>query len=450
MIASRPISDFVEYSRFSVATLRPFTKEQALQLVDRLVFRPDDPQVKLKFAQALDSHLYRSHESFASNPLLLNFTLMTFERYADVPAKMHKFYEKAYEVMAETHDASKGAYVRTFETGFDADRMEDYLAEFCARTYIDEKYDLPVRKAREYYNSMNIVEDDGKDAPKFPAFMKDVCDNLCIMYRENDVYYFMHRSFQEYFCALFFSRQLDEDLREICDEFESNRHRFLHGCDTTFEMLYDMIPDRIQRFVFYPMLKEIMSEGNDCGYWDFLEKVYGDICYSSGNTGGKIGGYEPSSYLFKFLLNKVCMMETIGYDFDDEQLPWIEKHVDTRFYQVPCNEADSNAMEVIPDYLMQEESAEQISECIGATIYVPVRDIRAGIICQDGDALGCLDPNDPENYPEDYKDIIRVLTANDCSLRAEYQTLKDYYEKMRERYEAQKSKKSKLFDRIRH
>jgi len=83
-----------------------------------------------------------------------------------------------------------------FETGLDSDKFLYYLAEFCARSYIDEQFKISQRKARDYFNALNSKEADGENAPKFSAFMHDICDNLCIMYRENDTYYFIHRSFQ--------------------------------------------------------------------------------------------------------------------------------------------------------------------------------------------------------------------------------------------------------------
>lgn len=247
IISSRPISDFVSYTRFVVISLQELTKDQALALIDKIDFRPDNPEVKRKFRETLDTKLFKTHESFASNPLLLNIMLMTFERYAEVPSKMHKFYEKAYEALSQTHDATKGAFIRAFETGFDSDRFEEYLAEFCARTYMAEEYKIPVQKAKEQYYAMDVHEQYGETKKNFPQFMKDVCDNLCLMYCEKDEYNFMHRSFQEYFCALYFSRLREDDLVRLGAAFQS-RSRY-QSADHVFDMLYDMIPDRVEELI---------------------------------------------------------------------------------------------------------------------------------------------------------------------------------------------------------
>ena len=44
--------------------------------------------------------------------------------------------------------------------------------------------------------------------------------------------------------------------------------------DKTFDMMYDMIPDKIERFIFLPFLDKLISkysENNMDEYWAFLE-----------------------------------------------------------------------------------------------------------------------------------------------------------------------------------
>ena len=49
ILSSRLISDFIALSKFDVYELAPFTKEQALQLIDQLVYRPESPELKASF-----------------------------------------------------------------------------------------------------------------------------------------------------------------------------------------------------------------------------------------------------------------------------------------------------------------------------------------------------------------------------------------------------------------
>lgn len=271
VLSSRPFDfdNISAFRRFLLTELEPFTKEQSLQLIDKLEFRPDEPSIKQKFAKQLDENLYTTHREFASNPLLLTIMLMTFEQFAEVPSKMHVFYREAYATLSQKHDASKGAYKRALKTGLSADRFADYFAEFCARTYSDEKYEMTRDEIVDYFNKLNTRKK--SDDPEFDAddFIYDLHHNLCLLYHESGKYHFTHRSFQEYFCALYFSRQKDKALERIGESFE--KRSMLSFSDKTFHMLYDMIPEKVEEYVFLPYLKKLFDEcsGPD-GYWTYL------------------------------------------------------------------------------------------------------------------------------------------------------------------------------------
>lgn len=280
ILSSRPFQSFVSYGRFSLLRLMPFNQRQAMQLVDRLEFRPDEPAIKEKFQAVLERTLFQSHSSFTRNPLLLTIMLLTFEQYAEVPIKMHIFYREAFEVLAKRHDASKGAYKRALRTGLSVDVFAEYFAEFCFRSYNDEKFEMTTEEFDVYFNQLNArkVANDKKTTAS--DFREDLCSNLCLMYVEGNNYHFTHRSFQEYFCALFFSKQKDKVIAMLGDFFEKHRVRMLS--DGTFYMLYDMITEKVEEFIILPFLIKLFGESEDVdGYWTFLEAMYPNIIYSS-------------------------------------------------------------------------------------------------------------------------------------------------------------------------
>ena len=122
------------------------------------------------------------------------------------------------------------------------------------------------------------------------------------MYKEGEKYYFIHRSFQEYFSAVFFSNQMDDQLERIGEFFEHQRKR-MQG-DRTFDMLYDMIPDRIDRYIFLPFLKGLWARCDaDNGYWTFMEEMYSTIFAQEGEPGDFYEN-DPESYLYDFIVNE--------------------------------------------------------------------------------------------------------------------------------------------------
>ena len=78
VMSTRRYSSFVELSRFTLMYILPFTDEQALQLIDRLEFCPEEPKLKQQFRDKLVSDYFESHREFVTNPLLLTLMLMNY------------------------------------------------------------------------------------------------------------------------------------------------------------------------------------------------------------------------------------------------------------------------------------------------------------------------------------------------------------------------------------
>ena len=279
IMTSRPVYSFLSYSKFSLFDIQELTKSQAIELVEKLEFWDEDG--KRSFLEALDKSLYYSHRQFASNPLLLTIMLMTYSSFGEVPAKMHVFYSKAYETMARLHDASKGSFKRPLHTELTPEEFSKLCAQFCARTYKDEVLEFDFRLFSAYMNK--VLEKTDRAYRDIPPrdFLLDLTDNLCIMYHEGEKYYFIHRSFHEYFAALHFASEYDAKLDKVGKFFESMKNRSF--TDKTFEMLYDMIPEKVERFIFLPFLDRYMTQinqkGKDAEYWEFLESMYPVLYY---------------------------------------------------------------------------------------------------------------------------------------------------------------------------
>lgn len=300
-ITSRPVYSFVSYTKFSLFDIEPLSKAQALSLVEKLEFW--DEKGKNDFITALDNNLYFSHRQFASNPLLLTIMLMTFSTFGEVPAKMHVFYSKAYETMARLHDATKGSYQRPLHTGLTPEDFAKYFAQFCARTYTEEMLEFTEMSFASYMDKVITRISGGTANIKAKDFLLDLTDNLCIMYCEGGKYYFIHRSFQEYFAAVYFASDFEGKLTGVGKYFDGQQHRSY--TDRTFDMLYDMIPEKVERFIFLPYLKELLTKCAESSpedeYWAFLEEEYPYLYHEQGDVGDS-NYNEPQSFIYKFLV----------------------------------------------------------------------------------------------------------------------------------------------------
>lgn len=323
VISSRPTPLFVQLSRFHVLEILPLTRDQAVEMVEKIDFW--DPEAQKSFIHALKRHLYRSHKEFASNPLLLTIMLMTYSYYGDIPGRMHIFYAKAYETMARLHDATK-LLKRPFSTGLTPEDFAKYFSEFCARTYKDEVLEFTEIDFSRYMDKIIKKIPVGERRITSSDFLIDLTDNLCIMYCEGNKYYFIHRSFQEYFTAVFFSSALENKLLKLGDFFNNMKHRA--GTDKTFYMLYDMIPEKIERFVFLPFLHSLFDNlylGNidemdesdmdmDSAYWRFLMEYYPTTYIETGDVG--------SSY---YVEDRPFLYQALVHIFNTTNPDWVER-----------------------------------------------------------------------------------------------------------------------------
>lgn len=414
IMSSRPYGSFISYNRFTVLELQPFDLKQSLELIDKLDFRPDEPSIKEHFKNDLEQKFYYSHREFTQNPLLLTIMLMTYEQFAEIPSKMYVFYHDAYLALSQKHDASKGAFKRALRTGLTAEKFSDYFAEFCARTYRDEKFDLTDTDCKNYFSELNERKKD-TNKPTATDFMFDLTTNLCLMFYESQKYHFTHRSFQEYFSALFFSRQKDKNLPKIGDFFDHRRVR--NYSDKTFDMLYDMIPEKVEEYIFLPYLENLITTcAKEDGYKTFLETLYPTIYYDVGEVASSVDN-TPSSFLYDFIIRKANIEQSIGNDVfpsQDEFITdayveynenWKLSCEDEEFELINANELDS---EYIREYGMPDE--------VGWNLEFGIEEIY----------------NDPEYYEE----IIDVLEDSFFPLKQEYQAIQVYLIKLKKKQQA--------------
>ena len=68
-----------------------------------------------------------------------------------------------------------------------------------------------------------------KDRTGTDQFLIDACVNLCIMDECRTEYRFIHRSFQEYFCACWLRDKSDAQLTAKIEFFEAQQKRTISG-----------------------------------------------------------------------------------------------------------------------------------------------------------------------------------------------------------------------------
>ena len=440
IMTSRPVNSFLKYSKFYLFDIQPLTKDQSICLIQKLDFW--DVPAKKSFLQALDKRLYYSHYQFASNPLLLTIMLMTYSSFGEVPAKMHVFYSKAYETMARLHDASKGSFKRPLHTSLSPEEFSKCFANFCARTYTDEIIEFRDIDFNWYMKKvLSKVPNSTNLEPT--NFLLDLTNNLCIMYKEGDRYYFIHRSFQEYFAAVYFASEYDSNLNKVGDFFEQKKNRSY--TDRTFDMLYDMIPEKIERFIFLPFLEKLLSaclEKAHDSYWVFLDKIYPILYHEEGNTGISYCN-ESNSFLYNTII-KVMSLDSISnleeyiwpkQIYDLSTIYWAEVYSEfldeSTFYKY-------SDFKSIPDSALEDTTMIDVDELPSSYIkYFGDVDIEGRTIIIEIDKL--------QRNPNHYLEIRNCMEKEDFPLKQEYNKVIDYYTNLKSRTQLEMNSDN-LFD----
>lgn len=419
VISSRPYSNFQSFNRSTVMYLLPFTKQQAIDLVKRYNYRSDAPRLQERFLTQLDNELYSNHKGFSDNPLLLSIMMLTFEMDAEVPLVKYLFYQEAYTVLSRRHDATKDGYSRKLATVWNANQFADYFAYFCAITYNDGKISFTLTEIEQYfrllkkkYNIMDVTADD---------FIYDLINNLCLMYQDGLSYGFIHRSFQEYFCAKYFNAQLDELLVHVIPIFD--RDDRTKKVDTALEMLYDMKPKAVEKYLIIPYIKGLIEdcESKD-GIWTFLDRLYDDYEMADGDAWIDEDNCKPHSNLYDFVLNHYNVKLASPYPDD---YPDIENFLqDSLVYREDTKEDDWK--ENLP-YNYEDEYGEPT---VTGNLYV----IDWQMARQ-------------KNYTLRYSiPFISAVEDPDNAFMKEYNAIKQLLKRLEEKYSASVEPAANLFD----
>ncbi len=268
LVSSRPDNRFSSWEEFYAYKILPLDKDKAKTLISKLDY---DRQVKRKFLDVLDKELFEKHKSFASNPLLLTMMLLTYEQIAEIPSKVHLFYEQAFLTLFNKHDSLKSLYKRKSLSNLPLDEFKKLLSAFSVASYVDRKYYFTESEIEKYL--ANALRISGIDVDK-SLFLDDLLDTVCIMQRDGNGYTFTHRSFQEYFTSIFLVSYASDNKYKLL-----NKIAFINDRDDVIPMVFDINRDLLEQEWLIPRMEIMITElsafpNTDQGRVELISKVY--------------------------------------------------------------------------------------------------------------------------------------------------------------------------------
>lgn len=271
IVSSRPTEEFIGWNDFLEMNSCILSKQQALSLIKKIDF---DEKVKEIFYKELDRELYSKYRSFASNPLLLTIMLLTFENRAAIPDKLNDFYEQAFAALFNMHDATKDAYVRDISSELGCEDFKSIFSYICFKSFFADEYEFTESGLQKYImDARNKFKNINFD---IEAFQDDLIKSVCMIVKDGLKYRFSHRSFQEYFSAVYTCKLTDDIQNRLLSNWIKEAD--LIKIESYFTMLFNLQSEKVNKIIFSPGIVQIEELYNMYGFSvEFLKKIFKSV-----------------------------------------------------------------------------------------------------------------------------------------------------------------------------
>lgn len=429
IISSRDMSELRSIEGFQPYYLCPLTENQAFEMVNKLDPVYVDEDLKERFIRDVKAGRFRFNDKekreFFGNPLFLSIMVVTYSQTNNIPTQRYLFYEQAYRAMSTRHDGLKGL-TRNFATGLNERNFQKYFGQFCADSYAD--YNLKFsRDLMERYLE-KVIRDNGLKT-SVDMFFKDITEKLCLMYLDGNEYRFIHRSFQEYFAAYYFTTLMDDEYKDIYEVLTALDYKI--ASDETISMLCGLDQKRFERYVVIPLLEELFGYNNDEeDYKSFIRKYYSEIEYVTGTLDDEMANNSIQSALYKFVSSFYYIKEYIyGAEFGDD-----ESLADSREKYYCISDYRNSAYGDMDT--VDERGMGQYTDLDGE-LYEGVEIEAEGYVCTIdlGQVVSNISDNDA---------LWEILFSDSFSLKKEFNAAKELLEKLRKKYAVIQTKKRRF------
>lgn len=316
ILSSRPLEEFMGWNQFEELHAMPLSKEQALALINKIEY---DQIIKDKFYKELDEYLYEKYETFASNPLLLTIMLLTFESRASIPDKLNDFFEQAFTTLFHTHDATKGGYKRDIRSKLGYEDFKAVFSYFCFKSFFNSDYKFSENKALEYIGAAKqkrIIDTYFNSMD----YLKDLTNSVCMLIHEGLEFRFSHRSFQEYFAALYTVQLSDSQQKRFLKLWlQDNSYR---STSNYLDMLYELQPLRFVKNIISPAIRELQEKfkkNNESEEW-LIGYLYEDVGIRKYTNGEKRCAVTIKNFYYHDMIIRACSISELYNNSKQERM----------------------------------------------------------------------------------------------------------------------------------
>ncbi|OUJ73606.1 hypothetical protein BXP70_11455 [Hymenobacter crusticola] len=254
LITSRQDNALTAFADFQRFVIRPLRQVEAYDLLRKYDGKNGET------AEALIAKLEEYHKdtlkSFLVNPLLVSLLFKAYDFKPTLPLRADNFYRQVYEALFENHDLSKGgSFIRQKRSGLNIDDFARVLRAMAMKTvvlgkvqYTTDELLLYIKEAKERCVGLSFSESD---------FIKDIIQNVPLFVQDGLDIRWNHKSFQEYFAAMFIAVDAKGSAESMLKKLVNNKDqsRFVN----ILELYYDIDPSTFQRALTKDLIQDFFD-----------------------------------------------------------------------------------------------------------------------------------------------------------------------------------------------
>lgn len=257
LLTSRDENALNSFGDFTMFTIKPLTRLEAFSLIRKYDNDGDLSRLLIEKISS-DDRQFDTLNEFLSNPLMVSLLYKTFEYREEIPYKKSEFYDTVFEALFKVHDITKtGTYNREKMSSLDMIDFKKFARVLGWLTLINGKFELTLDELSSVIENA-IIQMPSHDL-KVAQLIDDLIKNVPLLYREGNVFRWVHKSFMEYFAASYICYDLDTDRKIAVLKKITADNNLIKKYDNLLDFYMDLDIETISTYIIVPFLKRFIE-----------------------------------------------------------------------------------------------------------------------------------------------------------------------------------------------
>lgn len=256
IVTSRPNSGIEQSPKLRVLQLAPLRPTDHEPFLSKIVTAKEK---RAELVRAIAESTAEIKE-LLTTPLLLTLLVLVYKAEHVVPRELGDFYESLFATLLSRHDKTKPGYVRHRFTELGDKALQVLFEAFC---FISRNKSLNALTEDQLYESVQAAAKHTGLKCTSEAFRLEMTKVACLMQEEAHKFYFVHKSVQEYYAAMFVKRSPEEFAVRFYQSMMTDKNWRKWRQELTFLSQIDLY--RYNKYFEVPGIERLFSE---LGVWN--------------------------------------------------------------------------------------------------------------------------------------------------------------------------------------